>query len=737
MMDQGEVKILLRKHLYLFFCISITFSVTVIHSAVAWGAGIALVPKGATWSYLDNGSDQGTLWRELTFDDSAWLTGSAELGYGDGDEATVVGFGPDPSNKYATTYFRHTFNITDASGISGLALSLLRDDGAVVYLNGTEVFRSNMPAGSITASTLASLGIGGADEAVFNMTCADSALLVNGTNVLAVEVHQFNVLSSDISFNLELSSSAVIRGPYLQTGTPTSMTLRWRTCDLTDSRIRYGSDPGNLNNVIDDATPTTEHEILIAGLNSDTQYYYSVGTSTQPLEGGDANHFFVTSPVPGTAKPTRIWVIGDSGSANADAQAVRDAYLSYTGTSPTDLWLMLGDNAYLFGTDEQYQAAVFDMYPMLLRNSVVWPTLGNHDAEPFGSSLSNGTGPYFDMFTLPGMGEAGGLASGTEAYYSFDYGNIHFINLNSTGSDRSVGGTMLTWLVNDLAATTQDWIIAYWHHPPYSHGSHNSDNILDSAGRMFDMRENVLPILESYGVDIVLTGHSHAYERSFLLNGHYGTSDTLTPAMILDAGDGRMFSGGMYAKPTLGQGANEGTVYSVVGSSGMISAGTLDHPAMFISMSVLGSMVIDVDGNRLDVNFIDNNGSTLDNFTLIKGPRADAIPDIKANAIDGPVVTPQGDNLSVSLALNAGGYEGDPADWWVLMFYYNAGPGSWVPFNVANFQAPIFNLGPVDIINTTGLPVGFFLFYYAVDTNPNGVFDAGQMFSDFVVVEVQ
>lgn len=734
-MDQGGTKISLN--LYLFFSICIALSVIVIYPTTASGAGITLVPKDAIWSYLDNGSDQGVLWRESVFDDSTWLTGPSELGYGDGDEATVVDFGPDPNNKYITTYFRHAFNVTDISNISGLTLNLLRDDGAVVYLNGTEVFRSNMPADQITASTLASLAVGGVDETVFHETCVNPALLVNGTNVLAVEIHQFNVLSSDISFNLELTSSPVTRGPYLQTGTPTSMTLRWRTCDLTDSRVRYGLDPGNLNNLADDATPTTEHEILLTGLNPDTQYYYSVGTSTQSFEGGDTDHFFVTSPLQGTAKPTRIWVIGDSGTANANAQAVRDAYLSYTGTSPTDLWLMLGDNAYLSGTDEQYQAAVFDMYPMLLRNSVVWPALGNHDAEPLGSSSSNGTGPYFDMFTLPSMGEAGGLASGTEAYYSFDYGNIHFINLNSTGSDRSVGGAMLTWLESDLAATSQDWIIAYWHHSPYSHGSHDSDNPLDSGGRMFDMRENVLPILEAYGVDIVLTGHSHSYERSFLLNGHYGTSDTLTPPMILDAGDGRMFGDGMYAKATLGPGANEGAVYSVVGSSGLISGGALDHPAMFVSMNVLGSMVLDVDGNRLDVNFIDDNGTTRDNFTLIKGPRSDAIPDIKANGMDGPVVIPQGDNLTVSVTLDAGDYEGDPADWWILMYYYNTDPGLWVPFNITNFQASIFNLSPVDIINTTGLPVGHFLFYYSVDTNPNGVFDADQMFSDLVVVETQ
>ena len=90
----------------------------------------------------------------------------------------------------------------------------------------------------------------------------------------------------------------------------------------------------------------------------------------------------------------------------------------------------------------------------------------------------------------------------------------------------------------DLAATTQDWVIAYFHHPPYTKGSHDSDNPSDSGGRMRDMRENILPILDSTGVDLVMTGHSHSYERSFLLNGHYGLSTTLADSMVIDSGDG-------------------------------------------------------------------------------------------------------------------------------------------------------------------------------------------------------
>ena len=138
----------------------------------------------------------------------------------------------------------------------------------------------------------------------------------------------------------------------------------------------------------------------MTGLAPDTTYYYSVGTTTATLAGNTADHFFVTSPPAGTAKPTRVWVLGDSGTADANARAVRDALPRvHRRRPPTDLWLMLGDNAYTTGTDAEYQAAVFDMYPTMLRKSVLWPTLGNHDGMSADSATQ--TGPYYDIFTLP------------------------------------------------------------------------------------------------------------------------------------------------------------------------------------------------------------------------------------------------------------------------------------------------------------------------------------------------
>ena len=403
--------------------------------------------------------------------------------------------------------------------------------------------------------------------------------------------------------------ATVTRGPYLQSGSTSSVVIRWRSNDDTDSVVAYGADPTSLTSVVTSSTSTTEHEVRIDGLAADTRYYYAIGSSASPLVGADDDQFFATAPQTGAARPTRIWVVGDSGTANNDARSVRDAYHSFTGSRGTDLWLMLGDNAYSDGTDEEYQKAVFDMYPDALRNAVLWPTLGNHDGRSAESASQTGT--YYDIFTLPTAAEAGGVPSGTEAYYSFDYGNVHFVCLDSYGSHPDPDGPMMTWMENDLAATAQPWIIAFWHHPPYSKGSHDSD----SEGRLERMREFALPILEAYGVDLVLSGHSHSYERSMLLRGHYGASDTLTGSMIMDSGDGRESGDGAYSKP---DSTAEGAVYIVAGSSGKTSSANLDHPAMYISLLELGSVALDVDGARLEATFLDDSGSALDSFTIQK-----------------------------------------------------------------------------------------------------------------------
>jgi acid phosphatase type 7 len=198
---------------------------------------------------------------------------------------------------------------------------------------------------------------------------------------------------------------------------------------------------------------------------------------------------------------------------------------------------------------------------------------------------------------------------------------VHFICLDSMTADRSItpGVTnMAAWLRADLDVTTNRWIVAFWHHPPYTKGSHNSDTEFE----LMQMRQNFLPILEAGGVDLVLSGHSHSYERSYLINGHYGLSSTFNLTHLVQPGSGRETNGaGAYLKPDgLGERpvGNRGAIYAVAGSSGKTSSGRLNHPAMFTSQKELGSMILDFTSNRLDAAFLRTNQVTSDWFSIIK-----------------------------------------------------------------------------------------------------------------------
>ena len=476
---------------------------------------------------------------------------------------------------------------------------------------------------------------------------------------------------------------SVRRGPYLQVGTPNSMVVRWRTDSLTpvNSRVYYGLQPDTAGmSIIDSAALTTEHEVKITGLSPNTRYYYAIATSDSILTGPDSMQYFQTSPLPGTVQPVRVWAIGDFGEGNNGQRAVRDAYKSYMGNQHTDVWLWLGDNAYDTGTELEYQTNVFDMYPEIFAKTVLWPSPGNHDYSSVDTTTTPHTGVYYDIFTMPVSGEAGGSSSGIEEYYSFDYGNVHFLSLNSESAkwngvfwpgniDFTARADMISWLKNDLANTNQPWIIAYWHQTPYSKGTHNSDNVYPNTPAGFEffmkaMRDSILPVLEDHGVDLVLCGHSHNYERSYLIRGHYGFSNTFdTATMLLDSSSGSLLDGTPYIKYTTGPNANYGTVYAVVGSSAkkgnFAGDGQLDHPVMFTGDYILGSMALEITGDTLNAYFIDTNAVVFDNFTIIK------VEDT-TTGIDQSVIynhqslivypNPFSDKVQVQYTLNASGF---------------------------------------------------------------------------------
>jgi hypothetical protein len=595
----------------------------------------SIIPSGAVWKYLNNGTEPAGNWTDTTFLDASWNSDTAQFGYGDSDEKTLLTYGNDPANRYITSYFRKSFFITDTTVFKNLILNLVADDGGIVYLNGSEIFRYNMPAGSPTSSTLATTEITDplVENSLQNLVLPEM-LLDSGKNILAVEVHQASISSEDLSFDLSLTGSTyaqgLIRGPYLQSASENSIVIRWRTLQKTNGRVRYGSSSTTMNLTVDSTSLTTEHQIRITGLTAGTKYFYCVGTSTDTLSGADDDHYFITSPVKGTEQSVRIWALGDAGKTTNDQRNVGAAYNTYIGNNHTDVWMLLGDNAYNEGTDEEYQIALFEnMFEETMKHTVLWPTPGNHDLRSY---MNPGdVAPYYKIFSPPVNGEAGGIASGTKAYYSYDYANVHFISLDSYGTPRDSTAGMATWLKADLAANTQKWTIAYWHHPPYTKGSNDSDDNTGENKKLREIREQILPLLEKGGVDLVVNGHSHNYERSHMIHGHYGLSSTFLdqPHIINAKHSGRKSLGEEYYKnPIDASYPDKGSVYTVVGCSGFVTkpskwdtqAGNLvTNAIMYKSLNqYLGSMAVEVNKDTLTAKFLDNHGVIQDDFTIIK-----------------------------------------------------------------------------------------------------------------------
>lgn len=438
------------------------------------------------------------------------------------------------------------------------------------------------------------------------------------------------------------------RAPYLQFASPTMMHVVWRTTRPVDPVVRFGKEPGKLDREVRNGitvraalggktqvispkwaalrTPanlalpklhsapvgTFQYEVKLKDLEPDTTYYYAVFDGAKRLTLEDASYHFTTHPKPGVARDTRFWVLGDGGMGREAQAAVHTALVNAVGgeKKPLDFWLHVGDMAYTSGRDTEFQTRFFEMYEPTLRNRVCWPTMGNH--EGITSSGKTGLGPYYDAYVLPTRGETGGVASGTEAYYSFDYANVHFVCLDSHDLSRKPGDPMASWLKADIEKTKADWIIAFWHHPPYTKGTHDSDKEAD----LTEMRKLIMPIIDAGGVDVVLTGHSHSYERSMLMDGAYATP-TVAENVILDDGDGDPDGDGAYRK-SKGIKAHEGTVQVVTGNAGAGLGRVGTMPVMRSILLEHGGVLFDVKGDTLVGRMINRDGAESDVFSIVK-----------------------------------------------------------------------------------------------------------------------
>ncbi|MCY7357989.1 MAG: metallophosphoesterase [Rudanella sp.] len=413
------------------------------------------------------------------------------------------------------------------------------------------------------------------------------------------------------------------RGPYLQVVTQTGITIRWRTDTPQASRVWIGTAATALNQSVTDPAAVTEHIVSVTGLSPATRYFYAIGQGETRLSG-DANHSFKTALPAGDTRPFRIWSLGDFGNGTQNQTDVYEQYKKATANRPADLWLWMGDNAYCCGTDEEYQKYIFDVYGPHLRSLPSYPVPGNHDYADQNQKFDS---PYFSVFSFADRGQAGGVPSGSKLYYSFDYGNVHFVMLDSFGLEDGKWilydptSPQVRWLERDLAANQasarkQTWTVVVFHHPPYTKTARDSD--AEEALRL--LRENLTPILERYNVDMVMNGHSHTYERTYRIRDHRGLAATFDPAQHLAETTTARYDGSPNSCPILTKG--KGIVYVVNGSGGALGGAYFNnpnHPAMATTFKTIGgSLVLDVNDNRMDAQFIAADGSIQDRFTIMK-----------------------------------------------------------------------------------------------------------------------
>ena len=428
-------------------------------------------------------------------------------------------------------------------------------------------------------------------------------------------------------------NSVFARAPYLQMANHDSIHIVWRTSGDSTPRVLYGKSPEALDSEVpagqlitrlhpslegpapifkDAPVDTRQFEAQITGLTPSTTYYYAVYDGETRLTAADESYRFKTHPVPGTDTPVYFWVVGDSGTGGKDQADVHTAMVNHNTThgKQLDLYLHVGDMAYGSGTNKEFDDRFFNMYEPTLRNTVCWASMGNHEGRT--SKGASGEGPYYDAYICPTNAEAGGLASGKEAFYSFDFGRVHFICLDSHDLDRSPSGEMAQWLKADLEKSKADFLVAFFHHPPYTKGSHDSDR----EGQLIEMREHIMPILESGGVDIVFTGHSHIYERSMLIDGAYHTP-TISDGVILDDGDGDPSGDGPYRK-SAGLNPNNGVVQVVTGHGGTTLRRVGTSPVMKRIILEHGSCLISVSGDTLTAEMLNKDEKISDTFAITK-----------------------------------------------------------------------------------------------------------------------
>ena len=475
--------------------------------------GDSLVSYYSDWKYFEGRSEASvptTAWRELDFDDTDWKTAPSgfSIGFGGYDAPTRLWGMP---GGFQSVFLRKRFTVDDLESIKSLVMRVDYDDGFVAYLNGTEITRRGL-AGE--ADQPVPFNAPAASHPRGNPELIDLApyklLLEKGENILAIQAHNSHINDSWFAFYVELLGN-ITRGPFLQGTSATGTKIAWRTLTPTTSVIEYGLTP-ELGMKAETDTPKTDHALQLTGLKPNTTYHYRVGGSAADGMRYSQVSSFRTMKSSG---PVKLMLLGDTGRGNL----IQNQIATLLRKEAPDAVMVAGDVVYPEFLPGYEDFRHFSVYKEQMKSVPFFTAIGNHD-------LYQGDTHYINAFhlptnNLPQLGlkhpELPYRFSGTEHFYSFDVGDVHVSVLYNpwyAHHNFSKDTNQLHWLTNDLAQTTKPWKMLLMHFPVASSSGHGWSSYDGNAlPDTYDFGNTIYPIVAKYNVDLMMAGHSHAFEK--------------------------------------------------------------------------------------------------------------------------------------------------------------------------------------------------------------------------------
>jgi uncharacterized protein (TIGR03437 family) len=345
-----------------------------------------------------------------------------------------------------------------------------------------------------------------------------------------------------------------------------------------------------------------QYQADITGLTPGSSYNYGVIVDGQSLAWAPGQYSF-TTPVPGQFS---FLSFGDSGADTPEQLALIQLMAAEPAIAKV---IHVGDVAYESGTFAQFESNYFSLYAPLMSRLPFFLTPGNHDYE------TDNAAPYLAGNAAPVSNVPAAVLG---RYYSFDWGDAHFVSLDSNLMPTASASQMLAWLDSDLAATGKYWKIVFLHHPPYPTGTHLDDPICALV------QQNVNPIVERHGVQLVLSGHEHGYERTWPLAGGQPVDSNSLPS----------------------------TTYVITGGGGQTMELVGSLPQTAIAVQAFHYLRVDVDGPQLSIRATGLGGNVVDEFTLAPPPVVPAnavlsIGDFTPAVASGSLASIFGQNLAV------------------------------------------------------------------------------------------